>query len=128
MRLLLLVMVAVGLWGQNPAKEPQYEMTNYIMGLLRRGPSWTPTVTPETQRIQEGHMANIRKMADTGKLIVAGPFNDNGDLRGVFIFQNTSMEEAKAMVDQDPAVKAGRLVVELHPWFAAARLRVNAPK
>jgi len=32
------------------------------------------------------------------------------------------------MVDEDPAVKAGRLVVELHPWFAAAGLRVNPPK
>ena len=41
-------------------------------------------------------MANIRKMAATGKLIVAGPFSDNGDLRGVFIFHHTSMEEAKA--------------------------------
>jgi uncharacterized protein len=115
-----------------PAKttkaEPKYEMTNYIMGLLRRGPNWTPTATEETQRIQDGHMANIRKMAATGKLIVAGPFTDNGDLRGVFIFHGASMEEAKAMVDQDPAVKAGRLVVDLHPWFAASGLHVNAPK
>jgi uncharacterized protein YciI len=130
MRLLALLLLVVTLWGQNekPTKEPQYEMTTYLMGLLRRGPTWSPAVTAETQRIQEGHMANIRKMADTGKLIVAGPFSDDGDLRGVFIFQNTSMEEAKTMVDLDPAVRAGRLVVELHPWFAAAGLRVNAPK
>src|SRR6266478_3876475 len=97
--------------------EPKYEMTNYVMGLLRRGPHWTAASTEETQRIQEGHMANIRKMAATGKLIVAGPFSDNGDLRGVFIFHHASMEEAKAMIDQDPAIKAGRLVIELHPWF-----------
>jgi uncharacterized protein YciI len=130
MRLLALLLLAVTLWRQNekPTKEPQYEMTTYVMGLLRRGPNWSPAVTAETQRIQEGHLANIRKMADTGKLIVAGPFSDDGDLRGVFIFQNTSMEEAKTMVELDPAVRAGRLVVELHPWFAAAGLRVNAPK
>ena len=60
-------------------------------------------------------MANIRKMAATGKLIVAGPFSDNGDLRSVFIFKLKSVDEARAMVDADPAVKAGRLVVELHP-------------
>src|SRR5437763_10951816 len=126
MRLLLLATLSFGLWAQEQ-KAPQYEMTTYIMGLLKRGPNSTPDVTPESQRLQDGHMANIRKMAQTGKLVVAGPFSDNGDLRGVFIFQNTSMEEAKAMVDQDPAVKAGRLVVELHPWFAAAGLRVNPP-
>ena len=73
-------------------------------------------------------MANIRKMAATGKLIVAGPFSDDGDLRGVFIFKLKSVEEAKAMVDEDPAVKAGRLVVEFHPWFAAAGLKVDPPK
>ena len=73
-------------------------------------------------------MANINKMAATGKLVVAGPFTDNGDVRGVFIFHQTTVDEARAMTDQDPAVKAGRLVVELHPWMAAAGLRVNAPK
>src|SRR6266404_2104624 len=110
------------------AAEPQYEMTTYVMGLLRKGPKWTPESNAYTRGIQEGHMANIRKMAATGKLIVAGPFSDNGDLRGVFIFKLKSVEEAKAMVDEDPAVKAGRLVVEFHPWFAASGLKVDPPK
>ena len=108
--------------------EPKYEMTSYVMGLLRKGPKWTGSNNEEAQRIQEGHMENIRKMAATGKLVVAGPFTDNGDIRGILIFQETSIEEAKAMVDQDPAIKAGRMIVELHPWFAAAGLRVDAPK
>ena len=108
--------------------EPKYNMTNYIMGLLRKGPNWTSAKTEESQRIQKAHMANIGKMAATGKLVIAGPFTDNGDIRGVFIFQNTSMEEAKGMTDEDPALQTGQLVLELHPWFAAAGLRVNAPK
>ena len=108
--------------------EPAYKMTTYIMGLLRKGPSWTAAETPETQRLQAGHLANIQKMAAAGKLIVAGPFSDEGDLRGVFIFQQVSLDEARAMVAVDPAVKAGRLIVDLHPWFAAAGLRVNGPK
>jgi len=110
------------------AAEPQYQMTTYVMGLLRKGPKWTAEDNAYTRSIQEGHMANIKKMAATGKLIVAGPFSDNGDLRGVFIFKVKSVDEARAMVDADPAVKAGRLVVELHPWFAAEGLRVNDPK
>ena len=127
--LLLLAVSSCLLIGADEKKpEPKYEMTTYILGLLRKGPNWTGAGTEETQRIQAGHMANIRKMAATGKLVVAGPLTDNGDVRGVFIFGQTSLEEARAMVEQDPAVKAGRLVFELHPWFAGAGLRVNPPK
>jgi uncharacterized protein YciI len=133
-RFSLLVIWAVQLFAADeksakaPGAEPKYEMTTYVMGLLHKGPKWTAEDTTYTRGIQEGHMANIRKMADTGKLIVAGPFSDNGELRGVFIFKLASVDEARVMVDADPAVKAGRLVVELHPWFAAAGLKVNPPK
>ena len=107
---------------------PEYEMTTYVMGLLRKGPNWGAGTKEESQRIQDGHLANIRKMAEAGKLIVAGPMMDDGDLRGIFIFKAKSPDEVRAMTDDDPAVKAGRLVVELHPWFAAAGLRVNDPR
>ena len=114
-----------------PAEDPpasKYEMTTYVVGLLYRGPKSTRESTPETQKIQEGHMANIGKMHAAGKLAVAGPFSDDGDLRGIFIFQNTTLEEARAMCEQDPAVQAGRLRFELHPWFAAKGLKVDPPK
>jgi uncharacterized protein YciI len=66
-------------------------------------------------------MANIRAMWEAKKLIVAGPFGDDGDLRGVFLFQVASLEEAKALAATDPAVKAGRLAVEIHPWWVEKR-------
>ena len=47
-------------------------MTTYVVGFLKRGPSWTPGDSPELQKIQEGHMANIRRMHEMGKLILAG--------------------------------------------------------
>ena len=112
---------------QAPKPEPQYQMTTYVMGLLRKGPNWGQGSKEESALIQEGHMANIRKMATAGKLIVAGPIGDNGDLRGIFIFKAKSPDEVRAMAEEDPAIKAGRLVLELHPWFAAAGLRVNDP-
>jgi uncharacterized protein YciI len=105
-----------------------YEMTTYYVALLYRGPKWTPEVTEETKRIQEGHMANIRKMAGSGKLVLAGPFSDDGTLRGMFVFQVGSIEEAKALTDDDPAVQAGRLAVEIHPWLSAKGIRVDPPK
>jgi uncharacterized protein YciI len=104
-----------------------YEMTTYYVGFLYRGPSWSPGETPESQKIQEGHMANIQRLAKEGKLLLAGPFTDDGELRGMFVFQVASLEEAKALCDTDPAVKAGRLRVELHPWFSAKGINVPAP-
>jgi len=109
------------------AEEPHYEMTTYYVGLLYRGPAWTPEVTPETQAIQKGHMENIGRLAASGKLILAGPFSDDTALRGMFVFQVASLEEATALCDTDPAVKAGRLKVELHPWFSAKGIRIDPP-
>lgn len=128
-RLPILIALPCLVFAQEEKKpEPKYEMTTYVMGLLRRGPNAPKLSDAESQRIQEGHMANIRKMAETGKLIVAGPFTDNGDLRGVFIFKVSSVEEARALAAPDPAIQSGRLVLELHPWFAATGLRVDPPK
>ena len=105
-------------YSQEVKRNPDAEvpMVSYQIGLLKRGPKWTPERTPETARLQADHLAHIGKMAESGKLVVAGPFADGGDLRGVFLFRADSMEEAKAMSGKDPAVKAGRLTVELHPW------------
>jgi uncharacterized protein YciI len=98
---------------------PQTEHSTYYFGLLRRGPKWTPERTPETEKIQAGHMANIQKMADLGKLVIAGPFGDDGQLRGVFFFKTESADEAENLAAADAAIQAGRLVLELHPLKVA---------
>ena len=51
------------------------------------------------------------------KLVVAGPFGDDTALRGVFVFKVASIDEARALAETDPAVQAGRLVIEMHPWL-----------
>lgn len=94
------------------------EMVMYYLTLLSRGPKWTPEQTPDTERIQAEHMKHIQKMAGDGKLVAAGPITDGGPLRGIFIFGVASLEEAKALAEGDPAVKAGRLAVEVHPWMS----------
>jgi len=90
--------------------------TGYVFGLLVRGNKWTPEKTPETEKIQEGHMANINRLAEAGKLVLAGPFYSDGDRRGVFIFKVNSLKEAQTLTNTDPAVKAGRLRIELYQW------------
>ncbi len=88
----------------------------YYFVLLKKGPHRNQdSVT--AAKIQKGHIDNINQLAAAGKLNVAGPFLDEGDLRGIFIFDSGSEEEVRKMVDNDPAVKAGRLVYEIHPWM-----------
>lgn len=95
------------------------KMTTYYFAFLRRGPKWTPEKTAETEKLQAAHMANIVAMAGTGKLVIAGPFENAGNYAGVFIFKVGSLDEAKALAEGDPAVKAGRLTVDVHPWMVA---------
>jgi uncharacterized protein YciI len=93
------------------------KMAPYYFAFLRRGPKWTAQRTPETDKLQADHMANINAMARTGKLVIAGPFENAGDYAGVFVFKVGSLEEARTLAEGDPTVKAGRLVIEVHPWM-----------
>lgn len=108
--------------------KPQYEMTSYVVGFFHRGPNAGKGDPAEAERLQEGHLANFGKLVEAGKLIVAGPFSDNTELRGMLIFKISSVDEARTLMEADPMLKAGRLTLELHPWFAGAGLRVNGPK
>ena len=108
-----------------PESPGDWEMTTYQVGFLKKGPAWTPGETPELKELQKAHLAHIQEMGASGKLLIAGPFTDGGDLRGMFIFRVDTLEEAKTLADQDPMVKAGRLVIEWHPWFAAKNVRVT---
>jgi uncharacterized protein YciI len=98
--------------------KPPFEMTTYTLGFLLKGPRWTAEETPALQKLQEDHLAHIGEMLRSGALLAAGPLVDNGTIRGILIFK-VSMDEARVLAEQDPAVKAGRLVVELHPWMTA---------
>jgi len=94
--------------------ETPLTLENYYFAILRRGPKWTAESTAETQKLQQGHMENIMKLSKEGKLSVAGPFSDGGDMAGIFIFKLDSLEAAKALVATDPTVVAGRLVAEIY--------------
>jgi uncharacterized protein YciI len=95
-------------------------MRTYYFGVLRRGPAWTAQHTPENEKIQKGHMAHINRTAETGKLVVAGPLSDGGNIRGILVYKVGSADEARALAEADPAVKAGRLVVDIHAWLVPA--------
>jgi len=98
-----------------------YGMKMYILVILKTG-----SFSPE-KRISDslfmGHMQNIKRLADSGKLIVAGPMKKNErNYRGIFILNIATLEEGRVLVDSDPAVRSKLLDAELFQWYGSAAL------
>ncbi len=97
-------------------------MKNYVFCILKTGTNTTAS-DKEKADYFKGHMDNILKLAKEGKLAVAGPFGKNDkNYRGIFVFNVATIEEAKALVESDPAVIANIFEYELTPWYASAAL------
>lgn len=103
---------------QMPEGDTIYTMKKYFIAFLKEGPTRDQT-EEEAQKIQMGHLDHINKMANDNKICMAGPFGDDGDIRGILIFNVPTMEEVQALVALDPAVISGRLELEVHSWWAA---------
>ena len=102
-----------------------YGMRQYVMAFLKAGPNRSRD-SVEAMKLQRAHLDNISRLAEEGKLSLAGPFLDGGELRGIYVFNVETIEEAKALTETDPAIQAGSLVMELHPWYgSAALMKVN---
>ena len=121
----LLLLGSVNCFAQS--KNPQYDaqlaqklgaddygMKQYVIAFLKAGPN-RPTDSAARMKLQMAHLKNIGRLANEGKLIVAGPFMDDQSIKGIFIFNVTTIEEAKKLTETDPAIQAGSLVMELHP-------------
>jgi uncharacterized protein YciI len=108
--------------GGSPAAKPAaqpVEFESYQLVLLRRPEHPREYAADKLEEIQQAHLAHLRHLAQAGKLLVAGPLDDQPDprLRGVEIFRAGSLAEAKRLAEEDPAVKAGRLEAMVMTWY-----------
>lgn len=87
-----------------------------VLGFLVRGPNTTQDKAIAAE-IQKGHLAYMDALNKQGKLVMAGPFMDSAPARGVVVYRVKDVAEAHALAADDPAVKAGRLVLEAYPWM-----------
>jgi uncharacterized protein YciI len=101
-----------------------YGMKSYVFAILKTG-SNTTTDKAVIDSCFRGHLDNINRLVKEDKLIVAGPLgkNDNS-YRGIFIFNVKTIEEAKELVQTDPAINSGLLNVDLYNWYGSAALPV----
>ena len=100
------------------AQEPQHRLVQFQMAIMKKGPALVSTKEQERNQILQQHLANVLSLLDSGKAVIVGPFRDDTDLAGIFILRASSTAEAKSWVDGDPAVKAGLMVPEMHPWWS----------
>lgn len=96
------------------------EFTTYYICLLRKGPGWTAEKTLDAEALQARHVAHIGQLVASGATIAAGPVIDGSDIVGFSLFRTASLEDARSLAEADPGVRAGRFVVELHPWMTPA--------
>jgi len=101
-------------------------MRQYVMCFLKTGPLKVEDKAKQGE-LMKGHFGMINRLAKEGKLILAGPFMDGGDLRGIYLFNVKTTDEAKALTETDPSIKEGYFKVEFVKWYgSAALMEVNS--
>jgi len=124
----------LALLGQARARAdgPPPDMDRYYVVFLKRPPSAPTLDEAAAQALQRQHLAHLRALYEAGKLLLAGPFDEQKDaaLRGMCLYRVASAEEARRLAEGDPAVKAGRLAVDVVAWWVekgAVSFRPPAP-
>lgn len=106
----------------------EYGMKKYIFVILKTG---SVNLSDKVKRdsLFGGHLKNITRLAEEGKLVVAGPFIGKNDqsYRGLFILNVQTIEEANALLETDPTIKEKILAAELYPWYGSAALSTYLP-
>jgi uncharacterized protein YciI len=94
-------------------------MRNYVLVILKTGPTPVPK-GPKRDAMFAGHFANMGRLAKEGKLVLAGPFDEDGGWRGLFVFAVDSVDAARALTATDPVIVNGEMVAEYHRWYGSA--------
>ena len=99
-----------------------YGMKMYTLVILKTGEN--KSLDKKTRdSLFRGHFQNVRRLADEGKLIIAGPMENNDKhYEGIFVLNVKTIDEAKKLLDTDPTIKAKLLDPELYQWYASAAL------
>lgn len=95
-----------------------YVMQKYFMVFLKKGPNRNQdSIT--LAKLQTAHLAHLEQLHLAGKISIAGPFDDDSDISGIAVYHTPTFQEADSLANADPMVKAGRLLIETHPFWAA---------
>jgi len=109
---------------QTPEPTRKTKQFIYVLRLVPRlhaDSAWTK----DDEMALSRHFARFKHAIDSGELILAGRTMEPGDKTfGIAIFESTDEKAARSFMESDPAVVAGLMTAELHP-FAVALQRKN---
>ena len=104
--------------------DTSYLMQQYYIVFLKSGDNRSQdSIT--SAKLQEQHLAHLGRMYNEGYTSLTGPMGDDGELRGIVIYNTPTQKEADSLARLDPMVMAGRLKVEVHPWWVAKGGKLN---
>jgi|SRR5215469_3316928 len=109
------LVVLCSLFGMLAAQAPQ--KTTFLV-IYRPGPNWLQGKPASEQPLKE-HGKYIHSLFEKGLLKFAGPFGD--DKGGAFVLDVASEAEARVVVAEDPGIKSGVFLHEIHPWQLISR-------
>lgn len=98
-----------------------YGMRPYVLVILKTGPTPLPA-GPERDEMFRGHFANMKRLGDEGKLVLAGPLDGVDGWRGLFVFAVRDVDEARRLAATDPVLAKGEMVAEFHRYYGSAAL------
>lgn len=101
-----------------------YLMQQYYLVFLKKGENRSQDSTTAA-KLQEQHIAHLNRMYNEGYSSLAGPMGDDGEIRGIVVFNTATQREADSLAKLDPMVQAGRLKVEVRPWWVAKGGKLN---
>lgn len=98
--------------------DKQFEMKQYYLVFLKAGDNRTQD-SATTSQIMKGHLAHLTEMYENDKMSLCGPMMSENEIKGVCVYHINDSTEVRRLAESDPAVRAGRLRVEILPWYSA---------
>lgn len=105
----------------------EYGMRAYVLAILKTGPK-DAEITDKDQRAElfAGHFSNMGRLAEEGKLVLAGPLGGEDGRRGLFVLNTPDIATAQAWVASDPTIAAEVFTVDYSKYYgSAALMQVN---
>jgi uncharacterized protein len=95
------------------------DLEAFELVLLRRPADAPPYPDDVLERIQQEHLAYHARLREGGQIVTNGPVSDQPDpsLRGLTFYRTGSLTQSRRLAEADPAVRAGRLTVEIMTWY-----------